>query len=283
MEEALRELEEAVRRPGALSPVDILELAHRCVRSCHECARGVSGAGAAVGTGPASARLMVVGAEPEKDDAGASRSFSAEAEHLLQRALGKAGIGLQDVYFTTAIKHRDSVNTAPATPVEEDVSERDLGAISACRRLLEAEMAAVKPEVVLCLGSTATLSVLGRRMDLSAERGRDVPSRVRTRGGRNSECRHGSRTARGKAARQGARQAGGGVARCSRTSWRFRPFQGSRRTRPTLVRDRSQPERCPRTSSTQPGTPSSTIPLGSTPSGPLRCGARSGRRHRGSS
>jgi DNA polymerase len=172
VEEALRELEEAVRRPGALSPVDILELAHRCVRSCHECSRGASGAGAAVGTGPASARLMVVGAEPEKDDAGASRSFSAEAEHLLQRALGKAGIGLQDVYFTTAIKHRDSDNTAPATPVEEEVSERDLGAISACRRLLEAEMAAVKPEVVLCLGSTATLSVLGRRMDLPAERGR---------------------------------------------------------------------------------------------------------------
>jgi uracil-DNA glycosylase len=48
--------------------------------------------------------------------------------------------------------------------------------IRACRPWLEAEIEAVRPQVIVCLGATAAQSLLGPEFKLMAERGRAIPS-----------------------------------------------------------------------------------------------------------
>lgn len=46
----------------------------------------------------------------------------------------------------------------------------------ACHQWLEQEIAAVKPQVICCLGSTAAKAVIGRDFKVSVQRGRFVDS-----------------------------------------------------------------------------------------------------------
>jgi uracil-DNA glycosylase len=50
--------------------------------------------------------------------------------------------------------------------------------ISACLPWLEAEIAALKPRVVVALGATAAQALFGRAFRVTRNRGRLVPSRV---------------------------------------------------------------------------------------------------------
>jgi uracil-DNA glycosylase len=48
--------------------------------------------------------------------------------------------------------------------------------IHACRPWLDAELEAVKPEAIVCLGATAAQALLGRQFRLTQHRGQPVPS-----------------------------------------------------------------------------------------------------------
>lgn len=50
------------------------------------------------------------------------------------------------------------------------------GEIAACRPGLDAELALVRPRVIVCLGATAAQALLGRQFRVSQARGRPVPS-----------------------------------------------------------------------------------------------------------
>jgi DNA polymerase len=56
--------------------------------------------------------------------------------------------------------------------------------IVACHPWLDAELAAVTPEVIVCLGATAGRSVLGRPVRVGAEHGRLLEPGTGTRGAR---------------------------------------------------------------------------------------------------
>ena len=49
--------------------------------------------------------------------------------------------------------------------------------ISACRPWLEAELDAVKPELIVCLGATAAQALMGREFRITADRGKFFPHR----------------------------------------------------------------------------------------------------------
>ena len=49
-------------------------------------------------------------------------------------------------------------------------------AVIACRPWLEAELRAVDPAVIVCLGATAARAVLGRPVTIGAERGTPIPA-----------------------------------------------------------------------------------------------------------
>jgi DNA polymerase len=120
------------------------------------------------GEGPPHAMIMLIGEQPGDEEDLAGKPFIGPAGQVLDRALGEAGIGRRDVYVTNAVKHFKF----------ESKSERRLhkrprpGEVRACRAWLDAELSAVKPAVVVCLGGTAAQSFSGARFNLLRYRGR---------------------------------------------------------------------------------------------------------------
>jgi DNA polymerase len=89
---------------------------------------------------------------------------------LFDRALEEAGIDRSTVFVTNAVKH---------FKFEERGKRRihkkpSVGEVRACRPWLEAEVAAVRPEVIVCLGATAALTVFGPEYRVTKERGKFV-------------------------------------------------------------------------------------------------------------
>jgi len=109
------------------------------------------------------------------DDASASvEPFVGPAGALLDKALADAGIPRGDVYVTNAVKH---FKWEPRGKRRIHKKPR-LSEVRACRPWLEAEIRAVKPRVVVCLGATAAQSILGAQFKLMAQRGQVLTSEL---------------------------------------------------------------------------------------------------------
>jgi uracil-DNA glycosylase family protein len=121
-------------------------------------------------SGPASARLMLVGEQPGDREDLEGEPFVGPAGRVLADALASAGIQQDDVYLTNAVKHFRFTRTSGG---KRRIHEKPGTAhIDACHPWLEAELRLVRPEVVVCLGGTAGRAVLGRPVRIGAERGR---------------------------------------------------------------------------------------------------------------
>src|SRR5688572_6286631 len=115
---------------------------------------------------------MFVGEQPGDQEDRHGEPFVGPAGTVLDKALAEAGIPRSEVYVTNAVKHfkweprgKRRIHKKPR------VSE-----ITACRPWLEAELQAVKPVVVVCLGATAAQSVFGPQFKLMQQRGTVLPS-----------------------------------------------------------------------------------------------------------
>jgi DNA polymerase len=142
--------------------------AHEC-RGCDLYKRATQ---VVFGAGPKKAQVMFVGEQPGDQEDRQGEPFVGPAGALLDKALEDAGIPRAQVYVTNAVKHfkweprgKRRIHKKPRT------SE-----IKACRPWLEAELRAVKPAVVVCLGATAAQSVFGSSFKLMQQRGAVLPS-----------------------------------------------------------------------------------------------------------
>jgi uracil-DNA glycosylase len=120
------------------------------------------------GTGPKSARVLFVGEQPGDQEDRQGEPFVGPAGALLDKALADAGIAREQVYLTNAVKH---FKWEPRGKRRIHKKPR-LSEMKACRPWLEAELRAVTPAVIVCLGATAAQSVLGPKFKLMAERGK---------------------------------------------------------------------------------------------------------------
>lgn len=121
------------------------------------------------GDGSAKARLFVVGEQPGDVEDRKGEPFVGPAGHLLDRAFEQAGVDRHEVYVTNAVKHfkfrrpERGKRRIHQTPTRSEVV--------ACRPWLIAEIRAVRPELILCLGATAAQSLLGSSFRISRHRG----------------------------------------------------------------------------------------------------------------
>ena len=94
------------------------------------------------------------------------------AGKLFDKALAEAGIARDEVYVTNVVKHFKweprGKRRIHAKPNSQE--------IRACRPWLDAEIALVQPEVVVCLGATAAQALLGSAFRVSRQRGEVLPS-----------------------------------------------------------------------------------------------------------
>jgi probable DNA metabolism protein len=150
-----------------LAPESLDELA-RGVQGCRRCPLWRDATQSVCGEGPKRAALMVVGEQPGDQEDLVGRPFAGPAGRLLGAAFEEAGLNRRDLYLTNAVKHFK----------HEPRGKRRLhktpnaGEVQACRWWLDHERRLVKPRLILALGATAGLAVLGRKPAVQAERGR---------------------------------------------------------------------------------------------------------------
>lgn len=108
------------------------------------------------GTGPHTARIMLVGEQPGDQEDLAGLPFVGPAGALLDQAMQEAGLRRDSIYLTNAVKHFKweprGKRRLHKTPAQRE--------ILACHGWLEEEIQRVKPQVIVTLGSTALKSIL---------------------------------------------------------------------------------------------------------------------------
>ena len=149
-----------------------LKVLSAAAHECRGCDLYTSATQVVFGAGPKGARVMFVGEQPGDQEDRQGEPFVGPAGALLDKALADAGIPRDQVYVTNAVKHfkweprgKRRIHKKPRA------SE-----VKACRPWLEAELRAVKPAVVVCLGATAAQSLLGASFKLMQQRGQVVAS-----------------------------------------------------------------------------------------------------------
>lgn len=120
------------------------------------------------GDGSRSARAIFVGEQPGDREDIEGRPFVGPAGWLLDKCLAEAGIDRAQAYVTNIVKHFKFVRT-PKRRIHQTPGAVEIGA---CRPWLEAELAAIRPEILVCLGATASKALLGPDFRLMKERGR---------------------------------------------------------------------------------------------------------------
>jgi DNA polymerase len=156
------------KTPRDLIPVHpTLTGLRRAVQQCEGCDLYRHATQAVMGEGPATARVMFVGEQPGNDEDLQGHPFVGPAGRILERALADAGIPRESAYVTNAVKH---------FKFEERGKRRihkkpNAAEVQACLPWLSAEMLAVKPDIIVCLGATAAQALLGREYRLTQEHG----------------------------------------------------------------------------------------------------------------
>jgi len=139
---------------------------------CRACDLWRTGTQTVFGEGRERSEVMMVGEQPGDREDVEGRPFVGPAGGVLDRALERAGIDRDLVYVTNVVKHfkwrprgKRRIHQKP-----------NLEEIRACRPWLDAELAAVRPRVLVCLGSVAAQALLGREFRVTRERGTFVDS-----------------------------------------------------------------------------------------------------------
>lgn len=151
-----------------------LPLLRDSARSCKGCDLYLRATQTVFGQGTRNASVMLVGEQPgDKEDLD-GRPFVGPAGRILDEALAAAGIDRAEVYVTNAVKH---FSWTPDERGKRRIHKKPrYSEIQACRPWLDAEIEAVRPEVIVCMGATATQALLGKDFSVLRERGRFVPS-----------------------------------------------------------------------------------------------------------
>ena len=115
---------------------------------------------------------MLVGEQPGDKEDLAGRPFVGPAGKLLDDALEEAGIDRSRAYVTNIVKHFKWVPRGKRRIHKKP----GMGEINACKPWLEAEIQAVRPKALVCLGSTAAQGLLGKDFKVTRRRGELVES-----------------------------------------------------------------------------------------------------------
>ena len=162
---------EAMLDPAASVPagrsLPVLAAAARSCTACDLCGPATQ---TVFGEGPEDAELVLVGEQPGDQEDLAGRPFVGPAGQVLDAALRAAGIPRERIYLTNAVKH---FRFEPRG--KKRIHQRPTASqIRACKPWVAAELETIRPRVIVCLGATAALSLIGSRFRISAERGRWV-------------------------------------------------------------------------------------------------------------
>ena len=129
------------------------------VRNCKDCKLSENRKNAVPGEGPADAEVMFIGEGPGFHENEQGKPFVGQAGHFLDQLLEAAGLERDKVFITNVVKCRPPENRVPS-PDE----------VEACAWVLDAQIDAMQPGVILALGATAVSRLLGIRAPIGQAR-----------------------------------------------------------------------------------------------------------------
>ncbi len=113
------------------------------------------------GTGNADAPLVFVGEAPGAEEDRTGEPFVGAAGQLLTKMIEAMGFSRDDVYIANIIKCRPPGNRNP-----------EADEIAACEPFLKAQLASLRPRMIVCLGKFAAQTLLRSDAPISRLRGR---------------------------------------------------------------------------------------------------------------
>jgi uracil-DNA glycosylase len=119
------------------------------------------------GEGPPRASLLCIGEQPGDREDRSGRPFVGPAGRVLDDALQRAGIDRTSVYVTNVVKHFKWERAGKVRLHKKP----NAAEIRACRPWWEAEVEAVQPEVICCLGATAAKAVIAPSFRVTKDHG----------------------------------------------------------------------------------------------------------------
>jgi DNA polymerase len=153
-------------------PRPTLPKLRKAAAECKACPLWKTGTQTVFGEGSADAQVIFVGEQPGDQEDLAGKPFVGPAGKLFDKALVEAGIDRDKTYVTNAVKHfKWKARGKRRIHQKPNWSE-----IAACHPWVEAEIAVVRPRVLVCLGATAAQALLGRQFRVSRQRGELVES-----------------------------------------------------------------------------------------------------------
>jgi len=143
--------------------------------ACRACPLWARATQTVFGEGKPGAELLLVGEQPGDQEDRQGHPFVGPAGHLLETALARAGIDRAATYVTNAVKHFKWVATE-GRGKRRIHQKPNTTEVRACQPWLLAEIEAVAPRVIVCLGATAAQSLLGSAFRVTQHRGKPVAS-----------------------------------------------------------------------------------------------------------
>lgn len=125
------------------------------IRTCKICNRLKKGE-LVPGEGSSNAEIVFVGEAPGKEEIITGRPFVGRAGKVLRELIASAGLKSEQVFITSAVKYLPKIYV---TPKPTDIAHG--------RVHLQKQLAVINPKVVVILGNTAVVSLLGEDRNLS--------------------------------------------------------------------------------------------------------------------
>lgn len=156
----------SARDEAARRLIELPVLSTESLQGCRRCPLWSRATQAVEGRGPDDAAIMLVGEQPGDQEDLAGEPFIGPAGNILSEALIQAGIKRDKVFITNAVKHfkweprgKRRLHKRP-----------DLREIEACGFWLSAEIARIKPRVIVALGASALRALSGRTLSVESVR-----------------------------------------------------------------------------------------------------------------
>lgn len=131
------------------------------VYACEKCRLCATRTNVVPGEGDAQAELMFIGEGPGRDEDLQGRPFVGRSGELLTRMIRAIGLEREQVYICNVVKCRPPQNRNP----EPDEA-------NACLNFLRAQVALVRPKVVVLLGKVACRYALQQEISVMRDHGK---------------------------------------------------------------------------------------------------------------
>lgn len=133
------------------------------IKRCEKCGLCKDRKQTVPGEGNVHSPLLFVGEGPGAQEDATGRPFVGAAGLLLEKMLDAIGLVREQVYIANVVKCRPPGNRAP-TPQEAN----------ACLPYLRAQVALIRPQIIVCLGATPARYLLGEETRVTRDRGKWV-------------------------------------------------------------------------------------------------------------